>query len=110
MKPDIKEYANSVYPIDTKIRQLMQTIWAGTASTDIYGPAMHYLDCHFPKNKIELALSWLVSNKLIGKRFDEFFQDDCRGSNLQLHSRLLAQVEKMPRGEARRIIAGRDFV
>jgi len=108
MSIDIKQNARDAYPLKEKVRTLMLTIWNGDAKLESYAPAMHYLDCHFPENKIELALAWLVKNNLRGKRFTDYLEHDCGGSFLELHRKLLQQVEKATQ-DARRIMAGRDF-
>lgn len=102
---------NDAYPIKNEVRKLMLTIYGDGANYDAFGTAMHYLDCHFPAEKLEAALSWLVRNKLTGKRFDQFLAHDCDGSRLELHKILLTKVEGLRGSEAksRLVLAGNDF-
>lgn len=68
--------------------------------------AIHFLYVHFPESKLDRALLWLIANRLTGKSFFDFVQNECNGSSLELHRQLLARVEK---SNLRPIIAGKDF-
>lgn len=95
--------------MDKQIRKLMlNVIKDHSAFEDITLP-LYFLDGHFPPTKLEKALSWLIAQGFTGPRFVEWFKFECMSSNLEMHRKLLEAVEKLPRGERRRIRAGVDF-
>lgn len=99
------------YVIDEKIRRLMLKIWneeTGETECLTLTSALHYLDCHFPKEKIAPALDWLIANKIVGKKFLEYLAYECSNSYLELHARLLARVERLAEN-SRKFKAGVDF-
>lgn len=69
-------------------------------------PVLHYLYQHFPNSKLDPALNWLKRNRIVGKRLKHFMDEECESSNLELHRRLLAEVEKT---DLKPIIAGVNF-
>jgi len=68
---------------------------------------LHYLNMHFPDSKLDLALSWLVKNNVVGQVFLNWFKVQCSNSDLEMHSRLLTIVDNskgfLP------IVAGKNF-
>lgn len=66
----------------------------------------HFLSEHFPQHKLDHALQWLVANDVIGVKFIKWFKQECRGSDLQMHERLLRIVDNEP---VPAIIAGKNF-
>lgn len=73
--------------------------------------ALYFLYVHMPAAKLEASLNWLVKNKLIGKRFIDFLaecsQSEEKNSYLELHRRLLKEIEKVD--GFKHVLAGRDF-
>jgi hypothetical protein len=84
--------------MDQHRRVLFLTITAGfhPAESRFHEIAtrLYYLDVHFPENKLNAALQWLIANKLTGARFVEWAKGDCAGSNLEMHRLLLSRIEK----------------
>jgi hypothetical protein len=87
-------------------RKLYLSIWAGYEDTHSITTRFHYLDAHFPDEKLNAALNWLLRNQLTGKRFVEFVRAECFNSNLELHRKLL---EKINVEKGVRILYGKDF-
>lgn len=67
---------------------------------------LYFLDDHFPPDKLEKALKWLISNNLTGRRFVSWFNHVCSKSDLELHRNLLAVVDN---SDQTPLIAGRNF-
>lgn len=55
----------------------------------------------------ERMLDWLVKNKLTGKRFNEFYLYECKGSILSLGAFIIGRINSLEKG--RPIYAHRDF-
>ncbi len=67
---------------------------------------LHFLDNHFPPEKLDKALAWLISNDTTGRKFVSWFTVECKGSDLEMHRLLLSAVDNQ---KLRPVIAGRDF-
>lgn len=68
---------------------------------------LHFLEEHFPPNKLDEALIWLVKNNVTGLRFINWFNHQCKSSDLEMHARLIAIVDNNRIIE--RPIAGKTF-
>ena len=67
---------------------------------------LHFLNDHFPDQKLDRALKWLVTNRIVGRAFNEWYKLQCSGSDLEMHARLLVVADNaaiVP------IIAGKNF-
>jgi hypothetical protein len=67
---------------------------------------LHFLDNHFPLEKLDIALKWLVVNKITGGEFVAWFKYSCKGSDLEMHRLLLAIIDHLKLAP---IISGRNF-
>jgi hypothetical protein len=67
---------------------------------------LHFLNDHFPIDKLDRALKWLIAHNIVGKLFVNWFRMQCHNSDLEMHSRLLRVVDNMPLAP---IIAGKNF-
>lgn len=67
---------------------------------------LFFLDDHFPPNKLDSALRWLIKNHLVGKKFVQLFKVQCESSDLELHRFLLQVVDNTKLSP---LIAGKNF-
>lgn len=67
---------------------------------------LHFLDDHFPPNKIDTALTWLINNNFIGASFIAWWDGACKKSDLEMHRLLLAIVDNVG---LNRIVMGQNF-
>lgn len=67
---------------------------------------MFFLDEHFPPYKLDRALAWLIAAGYTGKAFADWWKYTCRGSDLELHRTLLAELDKV---DLMPIVAGKNF-
>lgn len=67
---------------------------------------LHFLDNHFPLEKLDLALGWLVQHNYTGRSFLLWFEHVCKNSDLEMHRILLSIVEK---AGLTHIVAGKNF-
>lgn len=67
---------------------------------------LHYLESHFPQEKLDTALGWLTHNGIVGTKFVTWFNEECSKSDLEMIRLLLSIVDNLQQG---RIIAGKDF-
>lgn len=67
---------------------------------------LHFLNDHFPPDKIDRALTWLVKYNVVGKAFISWFRMQCHASDLEMHSRLLTVVENVKNITP---VAGKNF-
>jgi hypothetical protein len=67
---------------------------------------LHFLDTHFPPNKLDKALSWLCKNNVTGDYFVKWFRQYCSNSDLEMVARLLRIVDNAP---ILPVVAGRNF-
>ena len=95
------------YPLSETKRHLYLKVWAGYFPFDDVGHCLHFIDCHFPEDKLEYALRWLIRNKITGKSFIDWFRDKCGGRNLEMHRELLKGVEN--ERDSRCILVIKDF-
>ncbi len=84
----------------------MLTIWAGVMPVHPVTSPLFYLDTHFPREKLDSALIWLIKNGLVGERFVALIHEQCAGSNLELLRYLLQKVEKT--ADLRPLVAHKD--
>ena len=82
-------------------------IWDGHEPKHEVSVPLEYLMLHFPLYKLRPALDWLINNKIVGKRFAEFYKFDCGESRLHLHKLLLAKIAKEK--DLSPVMAGKDF-
>lgn len=67
---------------------------------------LYFLDQHFPLEKLDAALRWLIDNGLTGRKFLAWYQAACKGSDLELHRTLLSVVDN---AKLAPIVSGRNF-
>lgn len=67
---------------------------------------LHFLNDHFPVDKLDRALKWLVKNNVVGKIFLNWVRTQCNNSDLEMHSKLLAVVDN---SQMLPLIAGKNF-
>ncbi len=67
---------------------------------------LHFLDNHFPPNKLDRALAWLVLNGISGTKFLDWFKVECKSSDLEMHRLLVSVVDN---ADLKPVIAGRNF-
>jgi hypothetical protein len=87
----------------------MQKI-AGTATSTTFGVVTHalcYLDQNMQKDKLDLALRWLVRNGQTGDTFYWLIKGTCKESYLELVRFLIAKIEN---GDARALIYKQDLI
>jgi hypothetical protein len=77
-----------------KLRKLYLSVWAGVTPVHAITVPMHYLDCMFPREKLEEALKYLLKNGITGPLFIEWYYSTCHASNLEMHRELMRAVEK----------------
>jgi hypothetical protein len=90
-----------------EIRKLFLKICGNTPNLHSVAQRMYYLDLHFPPEKLESALNWLVRNNLTELRFVHWFDSDCAGSNLEMHRNLTMRVERD--SYTRQLFASKDL-
>ena len=67
---------------------------------------LYFLDSHFPPNKLDDALRWLVNSRIIGYSFVSWWTNVCKSSDLEMHRILLAVLNKLPVAS---VVAGKNF-
>lgn len=87
-------------------RELMLKIWHGYEPFHAITGRLFYLEAHFPNDRLDDALRYLVRNRLTGKSFIDFVEGDCAGSNLEMHRRLIAASENEKK--LRKLFAWKD--
>lgn len=55
----------------------------------------------------DLVLGWLIKNKIVGKKFIDFYDGDCKGSALEAGKYILAKIKKE---EIRPLYVGKDVL
>jgi hypothetical protein len=87
-------------------RVLMLKVWNGYQPHQRITNVLYHLYAHFPKDKLEKALRWLVRN---GKKDSSFiaFMNECGGTPLAVHKKLLHLVDNP--SDHLRIVAGDNF-
>jgi len=95
---------NYVSTMSDKRRAAFLKVWDGYEPVHLVTNALYYIYSHFPEDKIDSALAWLIKNKKTGTQFVAFWYE-CGGSNLNLHAKLLSILAN----EKIRIVAGRTF-
>ncbi len=68
---------------------------------------LYYLDDHMPPHQLDVALNWLIDNRIVGKLFVDWFHNVCAGSSLEMIRILLVVVNNSK--ENVRLIAGKNF-
>lgn len=86
-----------------KRRELMFKVMADCAPIGFY---LHHFDQF---HRCDDMLTWLISNRLTGKEFLEWTKYHFSGSMLDTSRYILSKLEKLGRGERRRVILGRDM-
>lgn len=56
---------------------------------------LYFLDDHFPLDKLDVALQWLIDNRIIGRQFLMWFEQECQNSDLEMHRKLLTIVDNI---------------
>lgn len=67
---------------------------------------LFFIEDHFPTDKIESALRWLIKNNYTGNSFVSWFSSECQNSDLIMHKKLLEVVNNE---NITRVIAGKNF-
>lgn len=89
-----------------KTRNLMMKIIDNHHDVHPVAMRLYFLFDHFPPNKLDKVLTWLVSNRLTGFSFVSWFNSECKGSDLEMHRFLLSVVDNL---SLNRVISGKDF-
>lgn len=100
------EQAVAMYPMTPLRRELFMRILNDEIEIHPIAMRLQFLQDHFPPDKLDSALRWLINNNLVGKRFVAWFQHVCRSSDLELHRLLLAV---MANAKLAPVIAGKNF-
>lgn len=67
---------------------------------------LFFIEDHFPTEKVESALKWLIKNNYTGSKFVSWFNSECQGSDLIMHRKLLEIVNNE---DVTKVIAGKNF-
>lgn len=67
---------------------------------------LHFLENHFPYEKLDGALFWLVRNNYVGSKFIMWFRTECHSSDLEMHAKLLQIVNNEALAP---VVAGKNF-
>jgi len=102
----VKASIADAYPIPQARRNLYLRIVNGEPDHQRITQALFFLDDHFPPNKLDSALAWLISNGLVGHIFTGWIAQACSGSHLEMHRELLKVVDNQLAGA---LIAGKNF-
>jgi len=94
------------YPMSPARRELFMRILDNEIDIHPITMRLHFLDNHFPPEKLDNALTWLVANNLIGKRFISWYTFVCKNSDLELHRLLLAVLAN---AQLAPVVAGKNF-
>lgn len=93
-----------------EIRKLMLNIIHNYSEFHEVTSCLYFLDTHFPENKLEAALKYLLAMGLKGDKFVQWFKFDCQGSALEMHRKLLTAVERpTDKSEIRKVLAWKDM-
>lgn len=84
----------SIQSVPGRITQKCFKIWAGATPITLISIPLEYLIFHFPAEKIEHALSYLIRKGITGKNFIEWYFTTCKSSNLEMQRELLRCVER----------------
>ena len=93
--------------IENKRRKLMLRIWGGVEPVHAITMPLYYLDLHFPQDRLDDALHWLIKNKYTGQNFVTFWRDRCAKSNLEMHRHIVQGLKKDD--ALKPIFAGKEF-
>lgn len=97
---------NALNDIPPRRRELYFRIIDNEADFHPITLRLHFLNDHFPPDKLDAALRWLVSHDLVGRHFVLWFKTQCGNSDLNLHAKLLSVIENQA---IARPVAGRSF-
>jgi len=95
------------YPMSPYRRELYLRVLNDELDLHPITMRLHYLADHFPDQKLDIALKWLIQNNLIGRRFVMWFKTVCSGSDLEMTRNLLSIVDNA--ANVGRLIAGKNF-
>lgn len=87
-------------------RELYFRIIDGHPNLHAIGHRLHFLDEHFPPEKLQPALVWLVANNITGQVFINWFNQVCKQSDLEMHRLLISIVNNEAIGA---VVAGKNF-
>lgn len=87
-------------------RELYLRIWDNYPKFHLITWRLHFIDGHFPPDKIDRALKWLIANRHTGAAFVRWFSIECKNSDLEMHRKLLEVVNNQG---LERVIAGKNF-
>lgn len=94
------------YPMTPKRRDLYLRVVDDYPDYAKITHRLFFLDDHFPPNKLDAALAWLVLHQVTGVRFTYWFKEECKSSDLEMHRLLLSIVDNIA---APAVVAGRNF-
>ena len=88
-------------------RDKMLEIWGGHEDMHRVLKPIHFIYLHMYPAKFLWSLDYLIAQGLVGKRFVDFYMDDCKGSDLEFQRYLLQKVTQ----ESKAVLyAGKDVV
>lgn len=67
---------------------------------------LYFLDAHMPEHKLDVALKWLIRNRITGECFIRWLQTECQGSYLHMQTLLESIVTNETLSP---LIAGKNF-
>lgn len=67
---------------------------------------LSFLNEHFPTEKLDAALEWLIANGHVGRGFVQWFKVECKASDLEMLRLLTSVVDNAKLGA---VIAGKEF-
>ncbi len=82
-------------------------VWGGACDMHSVLKPVHYLMTHMKSKPFFHSLDWLIANNLTGQNFVDFYQETCKGSNLELQRYLTSKIEKK---DKRALLAHKDVV
>lgn len=77
-----------------KLRSLYLAVWNGVNPVHTITSPLHYLECMFPREKLEPALRYLIRSGITGNQFTDWYFTKCKGSNLEMHRELVRAVDR----------------
>lgn len=92
--------------MDNRTRDLLLKIVDNHPDIHPVALRLHFLFDHFPPDKLNTALMWLINNRYTGFSFVSWFKSECKNSDLEMHRLLLSIVDNLQLG---RVVAGKNF-
>jgi hypothetical protein len=98
--------AEDLYDMKPLRRELYLRVWDDQYPVHPIINRLKFLEDHMPQEKIDPALKWLITHRLIGKAFIAWFRGPCQNSDLEM-LRLLTRI--VDNAKLAPLIAGKNF-